>query len=184
MRKLNLLLMMILISSINYAQNCDCSSNLKWLIETFEKNDAGFQYIINQKGETAYELHNKIINEKLSKVGTLKDCHQLLIEWTEFFRKGHIGVELLTTDSKSLFGTEIFNINQAHFKNHIEKLKDKTGFEGIWISSNYTIGIVKDDENINRDYVGFIINSGNPNWKKNQVKLEIFKNKDIGRAHV
>lgn len=178
MRKLNLLLMMILISSINYAQNCDCSSNLKWLIETFEKNDAGFQYIINQKGETAYELHNKIINEKLSKVGTLKDCHQLLIEWTEFFRKGHIGVELLTTDSKSLFGTEIFNINQAHFKNHIEKLKDKTGFEGIWISSNYTIGIVKDDENINRDYVGFIINSGNPNWKKNQVKLEIFKNKD------
>ena len=170
--------MMILVSSINYAQNCDCSSNLKWLIDTFEKNDAGFQYVIEQKGSNAYELHNKIIEEKLSKISTLKDCHQLLIEWTEFFRKGHLGVNLLVTDTKKSFGTETFNINQTHFKKHIESLKNKTGFEGIWVSSPYTIGIVKDDKNEDRDYVGFIISSGNPNWKVNQVKLEIRKDKD------
>ncbi|HIP48447.1 MAG TPA: peptidase S41 [Lutibacter sp.] len=178
MKKTIIYLLLLLISFPIYSQNCDCSSNLKWLIETFEKNDAGFHYVIEQKGRNAYELHNKIIMQKLSKISTLKECHQLLIEWTEFFRKGHLGVNLLATDTKKSFGTETFNINQTHFQKRIENLKNKTGYEGIWVSSPYTIGIVKDDKNVNRDYIGFIINSGNPNWKVNQVKLEIIKNKD------
>ena len=29
---------------------CDCSETFKWVKETFEKNDAGFDYAVQQKG--------------------------------------------------------------------------------------------------------------------------------------
>lgn len=175
MRKLSLLLMMILISSINYAQDCDCYSNLKWLRTTFEQNDAGFQYVIDQKGKNAYQLHNQIIEKKLSQITTLKECQELLTEWTEFFRKGHIGVRLISSNNAKNFGNETFNVNLSKFNTHLEKLSKKTDIEGVWFSSSYKIGIIRDNKNSNRDYVGFIIKSNNNNWKKNQVKFEISK---------
>ena len=107
MKKISLVILMIFISSINYAQDCDCSSNLKWLIETFEKNDAGFQYVIDQKGKNTYLAHNKIFIEKASKIHDEKECLELLNNWTEFFRKNHLQVYLnenlsATTDEKEL----------------------------------------------------------------------------------
>ena len=161
--------------SLSYGQNCDCASNLKWLIKTFEKNDAGFQYIIDQKGKNAYSLHNHMIKEKLSDITTLKECQQLLTEWTSFFRKGHIGVRLISSDNNKQFNNETFNINQDDFSKYIENIENKMEIEGVWITSSYTIGVKKDNNNSNRDYVGFIINSKNSEWKKNQVKFELNK---------
>ena len=183
MKKIRFIILIILISSMSYAQNCDCASNLQWLIETFEKNDAGFQYVIDQKGRNAYILHNQIIKEKLSDVKTLKECQELLTKWTSFFRKGHIGVRLLSPD-KNKINNKIFDIKENNFTEYIENLENKTGIEGVWVTSSYTIGVIKDNKNANRDYVGFIISSKNNNWKKNQIKFELKKkNKGIYRMN-
>jgi hypothetical protein len=190
MKKFSLVILMIFISSINYAQNCDCSSNLKWLIETFEKNDAGFQYVIDKKGKDAYLVHNKLFIEKASKINDKTECLQLLNDWTEFFRKNHLQVVLneksrSTNNENKLTDKEIINlykdspkfeINEKDFENYVENIKDKSGFEGIWVSEPYTIGIIKDTNNPNRDFVGFILKSESPYWQKNQIKLEIIKN--------
>ena len=64
MRKIIILIILVLLTYKGFSQTCDCYSNLKWLIETFEKNDAGFQYIINKKGKGYYSYFTK---EKLKK---------------------------------------------------------------------------------------------------------------------
>ena len=47
--------------SINIAaQKCNCKEEFNWLKKTFETNDAGFQHVIDKKGENAYQNHNKL----------------------------------------------------------------------------------------------------------------------------
>ena len=190
MKKIILVTLMIFVSSINYAQNCDCSSNLKWLIETFEKNDAGFQYVIDKKGKDAYLAHNKVYIEKASKIQDKSECLKLVNDWTEFFRKDHLQVILNKStnnhkEQDELSENEIieryknspkFEINEKDFEKYISNLEDENGFEGIWTVGPYTIGIVKDKDNPNREFVGYIIEAKTPYWQKNQIILEILKN--------
>lgn len=189
MKKLIALIFLIQLTYIGFSQTCDCSSNLKWLIETFEKNDAGFQYVIDQKGENSYVNHNKLYTENASIISDLNECHQLLNDWTEFFREGHLNVQLIAESQNSIEQTgpsdkeiiekyknsEQFNIEKQEFDNYVDKLGNNAGFEGVWALGSYAIGIIKDNTKANREYVGFVINSKSPYWQKNQVKLEIFK---------
>ncbi len=189
MKKIIILIVFIQLSYNGFSQTCDCSSNLKWITETFEKNDAGFQYVIDIKGENSYAAHNKFYAEKASKISDLNECHTLLNGWTEFFRKGHLNVQLIAESENTIEQTEPSNkeiiekyknsekylIEEQEFNDYIDNLGNNPGFEGVWFSEPYTIGIVKDDKNPNREYVGFVINTTSPSWQKNQVKLEISK---------
>ncbi len=192
MKKIVVLIVLIQLSYNAFSQTCDCSSNLQWLIETFEKNDAGFKYVIDKKGANVYAAHNKHYTEKAQNIAGLKECHQLLNDWTEFFRKNHLNVQLVAgtehtngqgrPSEKDLIEkyshTETYAIDRYEFDAYISTLDDKTGFEGVWTSDPYTIGIIKDITNPDRAYVGFILESQSPYWQKNQVKLEIFKSED------
>jgi len=176
MKKKVLLVMMILVSSINYAQNCDCSTNLKWLIKTFEENDAGFQYVVDKKGEEAYLAHNKIFIEKADKISKYSPCHELLNDWTKFFRKDHVYIQKLKSDNlETTKGNDKpKTITQEEFENYFTYLNKKPQeFEGIWDSGNYKIGIKKVN---NEKYIGFLINDVN-DWKCRDIKFEIIKNK-------
>jgi len=193
MKKIIILIILIQLSYNGFSQTCDCSSNLKWLTETFEKNDAGFQYAIDTKGDNSYVAHNKLYTEKASKISDLNECHTLLNDWTEFFRKGHLYVQLIAQSQNTneqngpsekeiiekYKNTEQFILEKQEFDNYINNLGDNPGFEGVWTNfESYSIGIIKDDKNPSREYVGFIINSSSPYWQNNQVKLEIFKSNE------
>ena len=80
------------------AQECNCLEGFNWLKETFEKNDAGFQYIVDKKGEQAYMLHNKIYSEKILKIDNPKDCRTAMREWLSFFRKAHVELHYIGTE--------------------------------------------------------------------------------------
>jgi len=192
MKKIIILIVLIQLSYNGFSQTCDCSSNLKWLTETFEKNDAGFQYLIDIKGENSYAAHNTLYTEKALKISDVNECHTLLNDWTAFFRKGHLNVQLIAQSQNTnkqngpsdkeiiekYKNSEEFKIEKLEFDNYVDKLGNDPGFEGVWNLYSYTIGIIKDSTNSDREYVGFIINSESPYWQKNQVKLEIFKAKD------
>jgi len=192
MKKIIVLIVLVQLSYNGFSQTCDCSSNLKWLTETFEKNDAGFQYVIDIKGESSYATHNKLYTEKASKISDLNECHKLLNGWTAFFREGHLNVQLIAqsqnineqtgSSDKEIIekykNSEQFKIEKQEFDNYVDKLGNNPGVEGVWALGSYTIGILKDKTNPNREYVGFIIDSKSLYWQKNQVKLEIFKTKD------
>ena len=158
------------------AQTCDCVKNFEWLQSTFEKNDAGFQYVIEQKGVTAYKEHNVKTVQEVKNAQTEVDCYVALNTWLQFFRKGHLYLQLLKYDEGAIDTLKIretfknwkqITINLSEFKKTLSREK-KVGFQGIWQLNNYKVGIVRQDET----YVGFIIEADGVHWSKNQIKFE------------
>ncbi|MCL2072628.1 MAG: S41 family peptidase [Marinilabiliaceae bacterium] len=159
-------------------QNCTCESNFEWVKKTFEENDAGFQYIIDKKGQAAYDIHNQLMLDKVKAANTLEECTELLYEWLKFFRSGHIGIELLMNDtptaSKSISTPARWNGNISQFEEYIDTKKE-VDFEGIWENQSYKIGIKKEEAN----YIGFIIEADVDGWREpGLVKLKIEQDGD------
>ena len=175
-----LLTVAVMLANTANGQTCNCESNFEWMKKTFEENDAGFQYIIDKKGQASYNIHNQLILEKIREVTTSMECTGLLYEWMKFFRSGHIGIEPLTREtpvqqnaSKSINKPviqETWNGNISQFEKYIEE-KIIADYEGIWDIGNgtYKIGIKKEGVN----YIGFIIESTVDTWKPGLVKLKI-----------
>ncbi|MEX2379482.1 MAG: hypothetical protein WD530_01965, partial [Vicingaceae bacterium] len=90
-RKILLLLFLALSTTkLSYSQECSCADTFEWLKETIEKNDAGFQYAIDQKGEIKYKKHSESFAEKAKSITTKDECAETLSDWLSFFRSGHL----------------------------------------------------------------------------------------------
>ena len=98
-RNLTVLVIAIIFAFPANGQTCTCESNFEWVKKTFEENDAGFQHIIDKKGNAAYDTHNQLIVEKIKATKTLTECTELLYEWLKFFRTGHVWIECLTNEA-------------------------------------------------------------------------------------
>ena len=85
-------LLLIVFPFCALGQKCDCKSNYEWTKKTFEENDAGFQYIIDTKGKSTYEMHNTRIINKIKSIKEVSECGEAINEWLRFFRRGHIGL--------------------------------------------------------------------------------------------
>lgn len=73
-----------------FSQKCDCNEVFNWTKETFEKNDAGFSYILEKKGQQAYAVHNELIKSKVKDTTDPLECQDMISEWLSFFRFGHV----------------------------------------------------------------------------------------------
>ena len=153
---------------------CNCLENWHWMKETFENNDAGFQWVIEKKGLERYKQFCDSIEYELKNATDINDCQRIMNDWGMFFRKGHffIGVNQTTSGKTAPAKSETVDYSIETVNEQIENLKDP--MIGVWQSSPYKIGIVRDTMNIIRKYVGFIIESEVPEWKKGDVKVEFF----------
>ncbi|MDD4373236.1 MAG: S41 family peptidase [Bacteroidales bacterium] len=169
------LILLLLTTTFSFAQNCDCKSNFAWVKNTFEENDAGFQYALQNKGDQAYADHNSRILEKVQNAKTLAECTPVLYEWLQFFRSGHFAIQLNEqawpsneeVTAKQFTEWETYAAENEDFKKYLDN-KDTLDFEGIWETTPYKIGIKK----VGEEYIGFIIESGAETWTKGQVKLK------------
>lgn len=168
---------LLLFSFSPFAQTCDCYKDLLWVKKTFEENDAGFQFVIQQKGEDAYYNHNDSFLEKAKTIVNSEECTKTLYEWLKFFRTGHIGIRRLNpstnsgnandTTSNQADDWEKVTIDLEEFETYI-KSRTTADMEGVWeVAPSYKVGIKR----VDGGYVGFIISSGNSNWKEKQVKV-------------
>ena len=94
-----LFFLIILVPFLSAAQDCDCVSNFNWTKKTFEENDAGFAYVVEEKGAQAYEKHTETYEEKVKDIDDLTECVQTIYEWLTFFRTGHLSLQLLNGQS-------------------------------------------------------------------------------------
>lgn len=176
---LNLLL--ILISTFNFGQECDCEANFLWAKKTFEENDAGFHYIIDKKGQDTYNILNQKISEKAKSAKTLPECQSVIYEWSKFFRNGHFGFSIIKSnynqnnviDTKKIKEQPIVKVDYPKFEKRINLISTPT-LEGIWSDGTYKVGIIK----TNDGYKGFIINADKTSWTPNQLKFTINRNKE------
>ncbi len=169
-----------------FSQNCNCESNYNWVKKTFEENDAGYAFSLQQKGRESYDKHNEIFAQKVQSISNSTECTRTLYQWLRFFRSGHIAIRRLNqgqnqqvnqTMNEEPSDNEIIaqfrdwenvEIDISAFSKYLQTEK-KIDYEGIWVSEPYTIGIKK----INNEYVGFIIEADGVYWTKGQVKLKI-----------
>ncbi len=170
-----LMLYFFILTNISFGQNCNCVSNFEWVKNTFENNDAGFQYVLDIKGRQAYENHNKLFLQKIKGIKQSEDCTKLLYEWLTFFRAGHIAINPLEKSKPNASETimkptknwETLKISNAEFENYLTAKKE-TGYEGIWETAPYKIGIKK----VGQSYIGFIIETSAENWRIGEVKVK------------
>ncbi|MBC9929115.1 peptidase S41 [Chitinophaga qingshengii] len=152
-------------------QKCDCEGNFKWVKETFEKNDAGFDYALQQKGKDAYQQFNKIILARIKKATTKEECAAVMGDWLQFFRKAHHGI-ILTNNAPAVAANtsswEKIALSEEQAKQQISS-GSAALFEGIWTTGAYKIAIIPKD----KGYKGVILTSTNPAWKPESVKLKI-----------
>lgn len=181
----NLLFYLIISSSFipaNYAMakdQCDCLLELTWVKNTFEKNDAGFEYILKEKGQKMYEEHTAQLMHRAKDIHTKIDCKNLIYTWLRFFRKGHIGVVVLKEEKQA---QPIFNLDSNRIRKHERLVLDEKRFQslianeiksspiGIWESSPYKVGIVPTDSG----FSGVVLEAPETPWKKDQIKFKLY----------
>lgn len=170
-----------------YSQQCDCKAAFQWLKQTFEQNDAGFSTTVASKGRDTYQAASDKTMEKAVRSNTYPECQKTLRNWLSFFRKGHIGIDFTdsvnklvsaayqnsiptTADPKLVSAQEKATISDKDWEDW-KTTHTMEGFEGIWTSPPYTVGIRK---NKNGTYNGYVLEAPNTPWTKNQLKIRIF----------
>jgi len=135
MKNILLLLITLLGSNVVSAQGCSCESNFEWVKKTFEENDAGFEYVLEKKGEQAYKVHTEQIKAKIKIAENIVQCSDILYEWLEFFRSGHISVSLSkdvqqqnleAVKMQDFSNWEVYKADVARFEKYLKGKKKKT----------------------------------------------------------
>jgi hypothetical protein len=167
-----------------YSQECDCELNFKWLKKTFEENDAGFSYVIKEKGNESYKAHNEIFAQKVKNISDQLECAEAMNEWLSFFRLGHLSIKPIVDEYISKLSKEKIieqfkdwektNVDIEQFKIYIQS-RNIQDYEGIWTVGSSSVGIKK----VNDSYLGFIIDSDGVYWKEGQVKLKIHADNSV-----
>ncbi|MEL6627589.1 MAG: S41 family peptidase [Bacteroidota bacterium] len=174
-------ILFLLSPGIAVSQECDCPSNFEWAKQTFEENDAGFTYVIDEKGEEAYAQHTQIFVERVKGIADATECAETIYEWLSFFRTGHLAIwavsggnssagdQLSDEEIRASFSEwERLEVDVPEFEQYLEQ-KETHDFEGIWVSEPYKIGIKK----VGEKYLGFIIEADGVYWTPGQIKLSI-----------
>ncbi len=182
--RIHLLVLPFLFAGPLYAQPCDCPSTFAWMVSTFEQNDAGFQLVLDRKGEAAYAEHTDAMRKKVVGNTDLMTCTELLNDWLQWFRRGHIGIgpteqAMQAKAASTAEGNDgapaargrMIKLNEAQLIKQWSKGKALDPFEGIWSMGPYRVALVKDDVRMN-GMAAVILSSKNPNWKAGEVKAE------------
>ncbi len=166
------------------AQQCDCEKGFDDLKSFIEKNYAGFQ---DKKKEMTDKGYQKLVNEYQTYSRSLKNQEQCLLVLSAFldqFKDSHLSIrgnaDPTKVDSAYVKQRRIIRITDKQ----IAALRKSKSFEGIYDfhEGKYKIAVIKDKTKL-YEYVGVIINSPLPGWKRGMVKFEAkMKTDSIGKG--
>lgn len=121
--KIIVVISFFLLSANLNAQKYDYTKTFDWVIETFGQNDAGFQYVIDRKGENNYNRFTQDIKYRVASVNNDDKFIELVYEWLHFFRKTHIQFTLKDNPTNR---TSEFESDFIDDKLHLDELSNKT----------------------------------------------------------
>src|SRR5690606_29878443 len=150
----------------------------------YEENLPGFIDNVNEENLIGYNDFKRKLKNQAREYCDDKDlCFKTLLTYVEFFKDNHSSIyteNSVNVDEKSEDDVNKF-VNSETFKKReiIKNFKPKNQkntrkLENIYQTDDsvYTVAIIKNKNNF-RDYVGVIIDSKTPLWKKGQVKFEL-----------
>ncbi|WP_116108446.1 hypothetical protein [Lewinella sp. IMCC34191] len=176
---LSAILCLALAAAPIYSQtDCDCPSNFAWVKQTFENNDAGFTYALEQKGEDVYRAHTAAIQAAIDTISDPVTCTQTIYSWLQWFRPGHIAIRRLTSGSSASQAIPDPDSVRASFANapriegsiddFLSAIDPDDDLEGVWTSGSYRIATRR----VGDRYVGAIVSADSVYWTPGQIKLE------------
>lgn len=164
-------LIFFLFTITSFAQKCNCNLYYDWVKKTFEQNDAGFTFTIATKGQQSYDIHNKLILEKVNKTTDFTECTSLLKDWLSYFRKFHIGIFSVLPGNNAAVNPQLAlkSKSEAQLKNFVQNIHKliPSSLEGIYQTGTYKILVVKEAEK----YTGYILSASNSSWKNGDAKF-------------
>ncbi|MBV8389880.1 MAG: hypothetical protein JO080_08780 [Mucilaginibacter sp.] len=173
MIKKTLTIALVLFCTYSFAQTCNCEIEFQHIHTFMEKNYAGFKEKEALMTKAGYQ---KLVEEytKYSKLPhASEECIFILSQFLGHFKDNHVFLASKLggkTDSAFLKQRQTIEISDRKYQ---ELLKSK-GKEGIyyfkWDSLAYQIAVIKDKSPVH-DYIGVIVSSKLPGWKKGSVKL-------------
>ncbi|MBX0335481.1 peptidase s41 [Pontibacter sp. HSC-14F20] len=169
------------------AQDCGCADSFEATVETYEENYSLFSYKVRDDNRALYRAHTDLMRDKARQTIGLQECKGVLEEWLRFFRDGHTYVTLAAkagAEVKRSTYYEHIKVSEKQFKADYRKRNYRQNpLLGIWKSGDYTVALMPSPKGSKRkrDYVGVILESSNPNWKKDEVKFELTT--DFGTAY-
>ena len=184
----------ILLPTVAVGQSeCNCLSELNFVIAFIEANAPSFQDNVNSTNQVEYNDLKKQVMMNAKTASNKVECFKALTYYVEFFKDNHTALyahsedvdednaasvqSFLKTDAYQ--STEEFALGSQSSEQY--SLED---IRGIYQTHDgrYTIAVVP-DKGLYRDYVGVITASQSKLWKPNQIRLEIKKTSD-GRLEV
>lgn len=185
-----LLLISAFLCNLAYSQKCNCNTELKFVIDYYERNLPGFKDNVTPETKPTYEKLKQTLLSS-SKTSTTKvDCFKTLTHYVEFFKDNHSSIYMQTADInerddkalKKFYKSDIYketeNITLQEADLKVYAPDDIRGIYQIE-DSTYVIAIVP-NQTAFRDYVGIILFSKSKLWTRGQVKMEL-KQKDKGK---
>jgi hypothetical protein len=171
----NVLFIAILLISVNTnAQTCACEKEFLYIKNIVEQNFAGFPDRIKALSKNAYKkktdellslTHNKFASD---------NCLLVISRYLDLFKSNHLGFssnfDVYKIDTGFVNERPLFELKDEQ----LVKLKQSRSWEGIYFfthDSSYKIAVIKDPTPLH-DYVGVIIESKLPTWKKGMIKFE------------
>ncbi|HNU87249.1 MAG TPA: S41 family peptidase [Ferruginibacter sp.] len=171
MRFLKLFLLLLLCSNAQ-AQTCDCEKEFLHIKQFMEHNYAGFGDKLKFIGKKEYDKKAGEL-QQFSKTAK-ENCLLIISRYLDIFKDNHIQVssafDATKYDSLYISNRPLVNIPAEK----IEALRRSTTHEGIYnfnFDSVYTIAVYKDKTPLH-DYVGVLIDSKLPHWKRGMLKFE------------
>lgn len=146
---------------------------LKVLVENVENNYSLYSIKINStsKALANYKHFTNVLLADAINSNSFIDCQKVMNRYIHFFNDGHLWIEFPNSKGnvkESTLPTDsLINVYKENFHND--------PILGVWESEKYEIVVTNNVEPFSEsNYVGIIIKSENKNWKKQQVKMEIF----------
>jgi hypothetical protein len=156
------------------AQSCDCEKEFLYVRNTVERNFAGYPDRLKTLSKREYKKKvdelAKLTNNRFSS----DNCVLIISQYFDLFKSHHLGFSPNfggnSVDTSFVNLRPRFDIDEEE----LVKLRQSKSFEGIYYfvhDSSYKIAVVKDSTALH-DYVGVIIESRLPTWKKGMIKFE------------
>jgi hypothetical protein len=157
------------------AQDCTCEDSFENAVDAYEKNYSLFMYKVTDENRDLYQAHTDLMRTKVKQTDDLQDCKILLEQWLDFFRDGHTYITMGDMQNSEIYNERI-KITEKQFKADYQKKSYQLNpLLGIWRRGSYTVAIMPNPagNTRERDFVGVILESGNRNWKRGEVKFEL-----------
>lgn len=166
----------------SYGQNCDCKSNLSFVINKIQSNYSGYRDKVNAASKSGLNVLTDSLYEAASKIGeeAFDSCGAIIQRYIDFFKDGHL--YLVNNHEFSINEDsvrQVFNnwprvdYTEVAFKQYLSHEKEKHPLEGVWELDNhsYKVGIIYADS----IYNAFVLRADSVYWVPGQIKFKVYQ---------